>query len=151
MAGIGESNLSQFGRNIESITPAASSLVGSVLIGPNEQPLTPTNLPQLLAGRSLKLLHARGLVSSQIMSAMLNKTVLPKVEINTSNGVITLTNVQIVRGVPFPPRHGSGGKGTRPEQTHSNEIEEFDLTFNTIIYTVKLKSKAGQDSWSATT
>jgi len=87
------------------------------------------------------------------MSAVLKKTILPKVEINTPNGIVTLTNAQIVKGVPFLPKHGTGrqGEGGHAEPNDTYEIEEFDLTFSTITFTNVFKSKSGKDSWSSQT
>jgi hypothetical protein len=136
---------------VESITPAKAFLVGSVMIGPSGLPLSPMTLPQLLASRSLKLVHRRGPVSSQIISAGLKKTILPKVEINTPNGTVTLTNAQIVKGVPFLPKHGTGRQGGRAGSNDTYEIEEFDMTFSDVTFTNVFKNKSGKDSWSSQT
>jgi hypothetical protein len=126
---------------IESIAPAKACLVGSVMtIRPPGLPLSQLTLPQLLASRSLKLVHRRGLVSSQLMSAMLKKTILPRVEINTPNGVVTLTNAQIVKGVPLP-KHGTG------RRNDTDELEEFDLVFSKFTCTWQ-GGKGGQDDWT---
>jgi type VI secretion system Hcp family effector len=62
---------------------------------------------------------------------------------------IALTSGAIVR---YETYHGSKFSGAEDVgAVHSNEIEEFDLTFDKIIYTNTLKSKSGQDSWSAQT
>jgi type VI protein secretion system component Hcp len=138
---------------VESITPAKASLLGSVMIGPSELPLSQMTLPQLLASHSLKLVHRRGPASSQIMSAMLKKTILPKVEINTPNGMVTLTNAHVVKGMPSLPKQGTGRQlgSSSAELNDTNELEEFDLTFSKITYTNGLKSKSGQDDWTSQT
>jgi type VI secretion system secreted protein Hcp len=62
---------------------------------------------------------------------------------------IALTQGALVRYETYHGGKFSGNSDT--EQTHSNEIEEFDLVFNQIVYTNALKSKSGQDSWSSQT
>lgn len=147
----------------ESVTPAKACLVGSVMIGPSGSPLSQMTLPQLLASRSLKVVHRFGPVSPQLRSAMLNKSILPKVEINTPNGIVTLVNAQIVNIKPYvphatpersmPPSGFVAGvyavkDGTVPKRRNPHELEEFDLVFNKITYTNVLGGKAAQDSWN---
>jgi len=88
---------------VERITPTKSFLVGSVVFGPFGQPLSQMNLPQVRTGGSLKLVHSLWPVSPQIRSAMLNKTILPTVEINTPTGMVTLVNAKIVNIKPYVP------------------------------------------------
>ena len=133
------------------------------MIGPSGSPLSQTTLPQFLASRSLKVVHRFGPVSPQLRSAMLNKSILPKVEINTPNGMVTLVNAQIVNIKPYvphatpersmPPSGFVAGvyavkDGTVPKRQNPHELEEFDLVFNKITYTNVLGGKAAQDSWN---
>jgi hypothetical protein len=41
--------------------------------------------------------------------------------------------------------------GSATAQTHTNELEEFDLTFQKIVFTNTIKSDSAQDDWSAQT
>jgi type VI protein secretion system component Hcp len=94
---------------------------------------------------------------------MLSKSILPKVEINTPNGIVTLVNAQIVNIKPYvphatpersmPPSGFVAGvyavkDGTVPKRRNPHELEEFDLVFNKITYTNVLGGKAAQDSWN---
>jgi hypothetical protein len=107
---------------MEIIAPAKWSLVGSVT--------TPAHL--LRTGNSLKIVHRFGALSSGIMSAMLAKSIVPKVEINTPNGTVALVNANIVGIAPyFPP---AKPKGSHVEGADTNELEEIQITFQTITY-----------------
>jgi type VI protein secretion system component Hcp len=135
---------------VEHITQANSYLVGRVMIGSHGVPLSQMTLPQLQGGRSLKLVHRRGPASSLLVSAMVNKSILPKVEINTPTGVVTLTNAQILKSGISLPKHGTGRPGG--ERNDTNELEEFDLTFQKIIYTnISKGGKSSKDDWTPTT
>jgi type VI secretion system secreted protein Hcp len=68
---------------------------------------------------------------------------------------ITLTNAEISKlnqyhpvliPPPKKPIHGN-----RIQQIHTNELEEFSMTFMEITYTIVMKSKADADDWSGTT
>jgi len=138
-------------RIIESFTPARACLLGSVMTsGAVGQPLSPMTFQQIRASRSLKLVRRLDLVSSQIRSAILKKSILPKVEIYTSSGVITLTNALIVQVRPYRPKHGTGRHGGS-SGTGRNELEEIDWWFEWVTYTNDQGGKSGQDGWNATT
>jgi len=115
---------------VERIDATRWSLVGSVMIGPFEQSISwltfQMNLPQLRrTGGSLTVIHGFGPLSSQIRSAMLKNTILPKVQIHTPNGMVTLGNAKIVSIVP----HFKGGHS---EGTDTHELTEFSFSFQKI-------------------
>jgi hypothetical protein len=133
---------------IEGFTPARACLVGSVMTsGPLGQPLSQTSFSQLQASRSLKLVHGFGLVSSQIRSAMLQKTILPKVEITTPNAKVTLVNAQVVNIDPYRPP--AEPKHHHPKGGVANEGTLVSFSFQKIDITWIKHSKANVDSWNA--
>jgi hypothetical protein len=135
-------------RVIESLTPARSCLAGSILTGgPFVQPLSLTNFSQLQASRFLKLVHGSGLASSQIRSAMLQKTIFHKMAIATSDGEVTLVNAQIVNIEPYRPP-------VKPKHNHptggvSHEETLVSVTFQKIDIAWNKKSKVDVDNWNA--
>lgn len=78
---------------------------------------------------------------------MVAESILPKVEINTPNGKVTLVNAKIVgiaRYVP-PPK----SKGSHVEGVDTNELEEFSFTFQKI--TVEnLAGTSASGGWNVT-
>ena len=105
---------------VEIIAPAKWSLVGSVT--------TPAHL--LRTSNSLQIVHRFGVLSSGIRSAMLAKSILPEVEINTPNGKLTLVNAKIVNIAHyFPP---AKSKGSDVEGVDANEQEELHFVFQRI-------------------
>lgn len=137
-------------RIIESFTPARACLLGSVMTsGPFGQPLSPMIVARLLASRSLKLVRRLDLVSSQIRSAMLQKTILPKVEITTPNAKVTLVNAQVVKIDPYHPPVKP--KHTHPKGSGTNEGTLVSITFNKIDITWNKHHHKNpfQDDWSA--
>jgi hypothetical protein len=132
---------------VERVASTDWSLVGSVMIGPFEQSLSwltyQMNLPLLRRkGCSLKVIHRFGPVSSQISSAMLKKTILPKVKITTPNGAVTLVNAKIVGIVP----HFRGGHS---EGSDTYERTEISLTFQKIDVAWTGGGTTAQDDWKA--
>jgi hypothetical protein len=122
----------------ESIAPAKWCLRGSVA--------TPAHL--LLTRHSLTLVRPFGNLSSRIMSAMIAKSIVPRVEIDTSDGRVTLTNAKIVN---VAPSHRFGPPTGHSEGSHCNEIEEFDLVFQKITFPNVFKSKSMKDDWISQT
>jgi hypothetical protein len=93
---------------VERIALTQRSLAGSDIIGPFDQPLSwmtfQMNLQVLRTGGSLKVI---GPVSSQVRSAMLENTILPKVEIKTPNGTVLARQCKDrVDPALSPARHG---------------------------------------------
>jgi len=68
---------------------------------------------------------------------------------------IKLTNAEISKVDQYhphlilPPKKPKHGNST--QHIHTNELEEFSVTFMEVTYTIVMKSKAGSDDWSATT
>jgi hypothetical protein len=125
------------------------SLVGLVMIGPFEQSLSwltfQMNLAQLRRkGRSLTVIHRFGPLSSQISSAMLKKTILPKVGIKTPHGTVTLVNAKIVKIVP----HFTGGHS---ESSDTFEIEKIKFSFQQIDVVWTDGGKSFSDAWKIPT
>jgi type VI secretion system secreted protein Hcp len=60
-------------------------------------------------------------------------------------GKIALTDAAIAKYTwkPKPHRHGSSSS-----QAHTNELEEFDLTFSKITYSNVFASKSSKDDWT---
>ena len=132
---------------VERIALAKWDLVGSVMIGPfraiailvdfsDKFTTTPTE------SRSLTLIHRFGPLSSQIRNAMLKKTILPKVEIETPHCTVTLVNAQIVGIVP----HFKGGHS---EGSDTHEQTEIAFSFQKIEFIWTGSSTTAQDDWSA--
>ena len=128
---------------VERIDPLGWSLAGSAMIGQFEQSLSWLTFRMNLrrTGGSLKFIRRFGPLSSSIRSAMLKKTNLPKVEINTANGTVTLENAQIVSIAP----HSKGG---HPEGRDTYEQEEVSFSFQKITWTDS--GKTAQDDWTRT-
>ena len=99
----------------------------------------------ITAGHSLKLIRDIDALTPMIRSAMDSKSTIPVVEINTPNGMLTLTNAEIVNIAPLGPR--AGRKHGKPLGTH--ELTEFEITFARI--TISHKSRKGllTDDWSS--
>jgi type VI secretion system Hcp family effector len=135
---------------VERIAPTKWSLAGSVMIGPFEQSLSwltfQMNLPQLRrTGRSLKVIRRFGPVSSQIRDAMLKKTILPKVEIETPYYTVTLVNAQIAKIRSYHPP----ATGTHSESRDTYEQEELSFSFQKIEFTWTGGGTTAQDDWNA--
>lgn len=96
---------------------------------------------------------------------MLKRTILPKVEINTPNGKVTLVNAQIVNIGPYvphrtpersdPPSGFVAGVYAVPDSTgkpgrrNLHEEEEVQITFQRIDVTWPSKGdKTMKDDWS---
>ena len=120
---------------LETISPSRWSLAGSVT----------TPLQVLQSSHSLKLIRRFDALSSQIRSAMHAKSILPVVEINTPNSMLTLTNAKVVNIVP----HVSHAKPEGLKGAGTNELLEFDITFARIVVSHKISKKANTDNWAA--
>jgi hypothetical protein len=138
---------------VERVAPTRWSLVGSVLIGPFEQSLSwltfQMNLPQfrLRTGRSLTVIHRFGPLSSQIRSAMLKNTILPKVGFNTPHGTVTLVNAKIATvGSYHPP-----ATGTHSESHDTFELEKIKFSFQQIDVVWTDGGKSFSDAWKIPT
>jgi hypothetical protein len=118
----------------EILTPQRWSLRGSVV--------TPAHL--LHKGNSLQIVRPSGILSSSIWSAMLRRSILPNVEINTPKDKITLVNARIVSIKPAwhsqTPSHHSE---TSYEQT------EVCFTFDKILIQNLLASTNPTDDWES--
>jgi hypothetical protein len=124
---------------IEIIAPAKWSLVGSVT--------TPAHL--LRTSNSLQIVHRFGVVSSGIRSAMLAKSILPIVEINTPNAKVILVNATIVNIAHYVPPAKS--KGSHVEGGDTNELEEFQITFQKITVENLGAGTSAADNWTNVT
>lgn len=120
---------------LETISPSRWSLAASIT----------TPLQVLQSSHSLKLIRRFDALSSQIRSAMNAKSILPVVEINTPNSMVTLTNAKVVNIVPHVPHPKPKG----PKGVDTHELEEFDFTFAKIVISNKIGKKADTDSWAA--
>ena len=107
------------------ITPQRWSLVGSVVT-----PAYPSR-----KGKSLEVVRPFGILSSAIWSAMFKKSTLPKVEINSPKGTITLVNATLVNIgrylAPVTTPKGSHTSSQESEDTY--ELEEYSFTFQSIV------------------
>jgi type VI protein secretion system component Hcp len=74
------------------------------------------------------------------------KSILPKVEINTGNGKVTLVNATIVNIVPHVVPVTP--KGSHAEGLDTHEQEQVSFTFQKIEYTGTSGGLASADSWN---
>jgi type VI protein secretion system component Hcp len=123
-------------QTVESIGPGRWRLAGSVKSAEHLLPLS----------HSLKLTRHINALSPQIQFAAIIKSTLPKVEIKTPGGIVTLLNAKIV-DVASPVRRYTPNEGTSRELYHANELEEIDLTFRTITFTNAKSSTSASDDW----
>jgi type VI secretion system Hcp family effector len=92
----------------------------------------------------LTLIHRFGPVSSQIRSAMLKKTTLPKVEIETPYCTVTLVNAQIAKIASYHPP----ATGSHSESRDTFEQEEIQFSFQKIEFTWTGGGTTAQDDWT---
>jgi hypothetical protein len=119
----------------EIVTPQRRwSLRGSVV--------TPAH--RLLTGNSLQIVRPSGILSSSILSAMLRRSILPNVEINTPKDKITLVNARIVS---IKPTWQSQTISHHSEPS-SYESENVCFTFNKILIENLFASTSPTDDWT---
>jgi|SRR5579872_5452936 len=94
-----------------------------------------------------KLIRRKDALSSHIETAMAIHQVLPKVEVTTPSGKVTLWNARIVGIGPWTQKHGSSSKHTGNVDTH--ELTQVSLTFMKIDTGNSQNNNAGVDDWSA--
>ncbi len=92
-------------------------------------------------GHSIVFSRNSDVLSAQLHAAVTGGYVIPRLTLNTPAGAVLLTNARL-SSVP------SGKRGSR-QDTH--ELEEFEITFQKIVFTWTGGGKTASDDWDATT
>jgi hypothetical protein len=117
---------------LEIMSPSEWRLAGSVT--------TPAYL--LRTGKSLTLVRSFGTLASRIWAAKNLKSVVPKVEIHTPDGIVTLVNAQVLGVVP----HVGPSSAKHSGSSSSEEWTAVSFSFRQIEYTSGGGASAS-DSW----